>query len=68
MDINTLIEVFQEKVRERRFYLTKCKTDEERKQWYNETLDRYRTDLEPYIWQYFMYNYEMFYEIFNKNY
>jgi hypothetical protein len=57
MDINTLIEVFQEKVRERRFYLTKCKTDEERKQWYNETLDRYRTDLEPYIWQYFMYNY-----------
>lgn len=57
MDINTLTEVCLEKVRERKSLLEDCKTEQEIKKWQGETLDKYRNDLEPYIWQYFIFNY-----------
>lgn len=57
MDINTLTEVCLEKTREREALLPNCKTAEQKKQWEDESLDKYRCDLEPYIWQYFMFNY-----------
>jgi hypothetical protein len=57
MDIDTLTEVCLEKVRERKSLLKDCKTDEEIRKWQEESLDKYRNDLEPYIWQHFMFNY-----------
>jgi hypothetical protein len=57
MDINTLTEVCLEKVRERKNLLKNLTSEEDVKKWQEETLDRYRCDLEPYIWQYFMFNY-----------
>lgn len=57
MDIDTLTEAFLEKVRERELIIQKCKTDEERHKCYMETLDKFRCDLEPYIWQNLMLNY-----------
>ncbi len=57
MDINTLSEVCLEKVRERKSLLKTITTEEEVKKWQEETLDRYRCDLEAYIWQHFMFKY-----------
>lgn len=57
MDIDTLTEVCLEKVRERKSLLKNLKSEEEVKKWQEETLDKYRNDLEPYIWQHFMFNY-----------
>jgi hypothetical protein len=57
MDIDTLTEVCLERVKERKALLEKCRTEEEIGAWRSETLDRYRIDLEPYLWQYFMLHY-----------
>jgi hypothetical protein len=57
MDINTLVEVCLEKVRERKSLLKDITNEEQAKKWQEETLDRYRCDLEPYIWQNLMLNY-----------
>jgi hypothetical protein len=57
MDVNTLTEVCLEKVRERKHIFKNITSEEDIKKWQEETLDKYRCDLEPYIWQYFMLNY-----------
>jgi hypothetical protein len=57
MDINTITEVCLEKVRERKSILKNISSEDEFKKWQEESLDKYRCDLEPYIWQYLMYNY-----------
>jgi len=57
MDATVLTEVCLQKKRERDAALAACTTDEERHACAVETLDRYRIDLEPYIWQYFMARY-----------
>ena len=56
MDINTLTEVCLDKVRERKG-VKKDLSSENEKKWQEETLDKYRTDLEPYIWQHLVFNY-----------
>ena len=67
MDIDTLVEVCLEKVAERKYYLTKCETNSDKEAWYKETLDKYRIDLEPYIFQYFMLKYGPKLDEFWKN-
>jgi hypothetical protein len=57
MDINTLTEVCLEKVRERKSILNNINSEDEFKKWQEETLHKYRYDLEPYIWQHFIFNY-----------
>lgn len=57
MDINTLTEVCLEKVKERKSLLRDYKTEDDLKKWRTETLDKYRCDLEPYIWQHLMIKY-----------
>lgn len=48
MDMNTLTEAFLEKARECQYFYKNQST---------ETLEKLRYDLEPYIWQYFMFKY-----------
>ena len=67
MDINTLTEVCLEKVRERKNLLKNISSEEEIKKWQEETLDKYRCDLEPYIWQHFMFKYGPALDEFWKN-
>jgi hypothetical protein len=67
MDIDTLSEVCLERVRERDYYKKNCKTDEDIQKWHMETLEKYRYDLEPYIWQYFMFKYGQKLEEFWQN-
>lgn len=57
MDINTIVEVCLEKERERKEILNKCISIDEINECQKETLDRYRCDLEPYIWQHLMIKY-----------
>lgn len=57
MDIDTLTEVCLEKVRERKHCLKSCITEDDMKKWQEESLDKYRCDLEPYIYQHFLVNY-----------
>lgn len=57
MDVRTLTEVCLQKKKERDAALSVCTTDEQRQACYTETLDRYRCDLEPYIWQHLMTTY-----------
>ena len=57
MDIDTLTEVFLEKVHEQKSRKPKDEDKEKMDSWNGETLDRYRCDLEPYIWQHFIARY-----------
>lgn len=57
MNIDSIVEVCLEKVREREQLLEKCKTLEEKSKWLEETLHKYRCDIEPYIYQHLILEY-----------
>jgi hypothetical protein len=57
MDIDTLVEVCLEKVHEQRVRTPLNGTEEDMRNHGAETLDKYRCDLEPYVWQHLMVRY-----------
>jgi Protein of unknown function (DUF5672) len=57
MEIESVIEAFLEKFKEQHKLLSSCKTEEEYTTKYKTVLSRFRNDLEPYVYQYFMLNY-----------
>jgi hypothetical protein len=57
MDVDTLTEVCLEKKRELDKMRDNCTTKTEYDTCYKESLDRYRNDLEAYIWQHLLFNY-----------
>jgi hypothetical protein len=57
MDIDTITEACLEKFREQKQRMPLNATQEEMRIYNMETYDKYRCDLEPYIWQHFMLRY-----------